>query len=126
MFVMTGTAEEQDLQGVFVGISVRDICISQNILLKSLIIIFVVPVFTDFAALYSCATVFFVLAAVGALLLFFYYAKPEECLLNKIFIGVNAGLCVVACVIASLPCVTEREFVCVYQTSKGKPTGVVI
>ena len=126
MFVMTGTAEEQDLQGVFVGISVRDICISQNILLKSLIIIFVVPVFTDFAALYSCATVFFVLAAVGALLLFFYYAKPEECLLNKIFIGVNAGLCVVACVIASLPCVTEREFVCVYQTSIEKPTGVVI
>ena len=99
----------------------------KNFLLKSLIIIFVVPVFfSDFSALYSCATVFFVLAAVGALLLFFYYAKPEECLLNKIFIGVNAGLCVVACVIASLPCVTEREFVCVYQTSKGKPTGVVI
>ncbi|KAK2189574.1 hypothetical protein NP493_102g02034 [Ridgeia piscesae] len=55
------------------------------------------------AGLYLHACVFLIGAAMGALLLFLYYGLSPWCKENKIFIGVNAGLCVLICVISVLP-----------------------
>ncbi|KAG8456533.1 hypothetical protein GDO86_002351 [Hymenochirus boettgeri] len=46
--------------------------------------------------------------AVGALgLLAYFYTHPEGCLLNKILLGVNGGLCLFVSLVAILPCVQK-------------------
>ena len=63
--------------------------------------------FYTISALYSCATVFLVVACIGAITLYIFYAGPDECWTNKLFIGLNSSLCVVICITASLPCITK-------------------
>ncbi|KAM4809721.1 serine incorporator 5 [Rhinophrynus dorsalis] len=47
--------------------------------------------------------------AVGALaLLFYFYTHWEYCQINKIFIGVNGGLCFIVTMVAISPCVQNR------------------
>ena len=58
----------------------------------------------SFSAIWFFCTVFAVIAIVAAAMLFYFYAIKEECTENKIFVGVNAGLCFLICFISILPC----------------------
>ncbi|XP_060762973.1 serine incorporator 5 [Neoarius graeffei] len=58
-----------------------------------------------YAAL-ALATLVLYSVAVGALVFMaWYYTHPEACSLNKIFLGVNAGLCVIVSLLAISPCI---------------------
>ncbi|CAH1802927.1 unnamed protein product [Owenia fusiformis] len=60
-----------------------------------------------YLALLSVSVIFFCVAAVGAVLLFVFYTSwdnVEDCKLNKIFIGCNAGACLIMSVISIMPC----------------------
>ncbi|KAM9330043.1 serine incorporator 5 [Gastrophryne carolinensis] len=47
--------------------------------------------------------------AVGALgLMSWFYTDPEHCLLNKIFLGVNGGLCLLMTLVSIMPCVVKN------------------
>lgn len=49
------------------------------------------------------ATVFnYILSLMAAVLFFFFYAKPDGCLMNKFFISVNMLLCVAASLVSVL------------------------
>ncbi|KAM4709741.1 serine incorporator 5 [Discoglossus pictus] len=52
--------------------------------------------------LYSVAV-----AALGAIA--YFYTHPEGCLLNKIFLGINGGLCLLITLVAISPCVQNRK-----------------
>ncbi|XP_036618416.1 serine incorporator 5 isoform X1 [Trichosurus vulpecula] len=48
--------------------------------------------------------------AVGALILMaWFYTREEGCLQNKIFVGVNGGLCLLISLVAISPCVQNRQ-----------------
>ncbi|KAK7115799.1 probable serine incorporator [Littorina saxatilis] len=55
-----------------------------------------------------CSIVFFAICVVGVLALFWFYAR-EDCQTNQVFLGVNAGLCVLVSLITVLPCVSKRN-----------------
>jgi len=69
------------------------------------------------------------LATVTAVvLLFLLYAQPTECVINKLFIGINSLLCVFICVVSVLPCTIKSQsllaslslhgaFVCLLSTA---------
>lgn len=59
---------------------------------------------SSFSALYVCSFILMAAAVAGFVLLFFYYTKWDSCVENKIFIGVNAGLCFILTLISILPC----------------------
>jgi len=59
------------------------------------------------SALYFCATLFLVACGVCVVLLYIYYTRAEHCTLNKLFIVVNASLCVIICFVSVLPCTTR-------------------
>lgn len=52
-----------------------------------------------------CAFIFYAIAIVGAIFLYFSYTRLHGCLTNKIFILVNAGLCAVLSFFTLLPAV---------------------
>ncbi|KAL5004877.1 hypothetical protein ScPMuIL_018333 [Solemya velum] len=54
-----------------------------------------------------CAGTLILLAVFGNIMLFLYYTTLQGCETNKIFIGVNAGLCVLIIFITLLPCVKK-------------------
>lgn len=57
-----------------------------------------------FTGLHFFAALFCLITVVGMFLLFFFFTRLDSCLENKIFIGVNSGLCVIICIISMLPC----------------------
>ncbi|OCT98695.1 hypothetical protein XELAEV_18010926mg [Xenopus laevis] len=62
-----------------------------------------------YAAL-SLVTLILYSIAVGALILLaVFYTHPDGCQLNKILLGVNAGLCLLVSLVAILPCVQKRQ-----------------
>jgi len=58
-------------------------------------------------ARYTCAVFFATIAVVGAVVLYFFFARPDYCLENKVFVGVNAGSCLIACFLSVLPCMKK-------------------
>lgn len=49
-------------------------------------------------------------AAVGAVAFMgLFYTDPEACLLNKVFLGVNASLCLIVSMLAISPCIQKRK-----------------
>ncbi|TSM85989.1 Serine incorporator 5 [Bagarius yarrelli] len=62
-----------------------------------------------YAAL-ALATLVLFSVAVGALVfMILYYTHPEACFLNKIFLGVNSGLCIVVSLLAISPCIQTYD-----------------
>ncbi|XP_046543044.1 serine incorporator 5-like isoform X1 [Haliotis rubra] len=59
-----------------------------------------------YAGTLMIAVIFFIIGVLGVVMLFVYYA-PNDCNTNKIFIGINTGLCVTISIITLLPC-TEK------------------
>lgn len=58
-----------------------------------------------------CTTAFnYILSFTASVLLFFFYAKPDGCLMNKLFISINGTLCVVASVVSVLQKVQVVSF----------------
>lgn len=53
-------------------------------------------------ALLSTTVFNYILSFTAIMLLLFFYAKPDSCLMNKVFISVNMGLCVAASIISVL------------------------
>ncbi|XP_033750547.1 uncharacterized protein LOC117334838 [Pecten maximus] len=54
-----------------------------------------------------CATIFYMVTVVGLFMLYFNYTSLKGCLHNKVFIGVNAGLCIILSIITLLPVVSK-------------------
>ncbi|XP_060072151.1 serine incorporator 5-like [Ylistrum balloti] len=50
-----------------------------------------------------CATIFYMMTVVGLFMLYFNYTSLKGCVHNKVFIGVNAGLCIVLSILTLLP-----------------------
>ncbi|KAG2466421.1 SERC5 protein, partial [Polypterus senegalus] len=49
--------------------------------------------------------------AVGALVVMaVFHTHPEGCTLNKIFLGVNGGLCLFVSLLAIAPCIQKRDY----------------
>jgi len=61
------------------------------------------------AVLYSCTILLMMATVTAVVLLFLLYAQPTECLINKLFIGINSLLCVFICVISVLPCIIKSQ-----------------
>lgn len=53
-------------------------------------------------ALFSTTVFNYILSFTAIVLLFFFYAEPDGCLMNKFFISVNMILCMVASVVSVL------------------------
>ncbi|CAH2297286.1 serine incorporator 5 [Pelobates cultripes] len=65
---------------------------------------------TFWSAALAFVTLILYSVAVGALaLLAYFYTHPEGCLLNKIFLGVNGGLCLLVTLVAFSPCVQKYK-----------------
>lgn len=63
-----------------------------------------------------CALVIYTAVVVGVVLIAQNYTRIEGCRTNKIFIGVNAGLCLLCSFISIMPCVEKSKFIerCIY------------
>ncbi|XP_074650086.1 serine incorporator 5-like isoform X2 [Tubulanus polymorphus] len=59
--------------------------------------------------IYSVSVVLLVGSIVGTVHLFLNYTTKDECLINKIFIGSNAGCCLMFSFISILPCILKRN-----------------
>lgn len=57
--------------------------------------------------MYLCSTLFMLVSVTAVVLLYTYYTNYEECIHNKIFIVINASLCIILCTMSVLPC-TKR------------------
>ncbi|TRY95865.1 hypothetical protein DNTS_021397 [Danionella cerebrum] len=58
-----------------------------------------------YAALALVTLVLFSVAVGGMVFMVVYYTHPEACFLNKIFLGVNGGLCFIVSLLAISPCI---------------------
>lgn len=56
-----------------------------------------------------CATLFYVIAISGVILLYFNYTRLKGCITNKVFILVNAGLCAILSFFTLLPVIRKRN-----------------
>lgn len=63
-----------------------------------------------YAALALVTLVLFSVAVGAMVFMIIYYTHPEACFLNKLFLGVNGGLCFVVSLLAISPCIQTCEF----------------
>lgn len=61
------------------------------------------------AGSWICSTFFYILALTGIIILFMMYTRINGCFVNKIFIGLNTGLCVLLSFLTLAPCTTNRN-----------------
>ncbi|XP_029431514.1 serine incorporator 5 [Rhinatrema bivittatum] len=62
-----------------------------------------------FAALALITLILYSVAVFALVLLAIFYTHPDGCLLNKICLGVNGGLCLLVSLAAISPCVQKRQ-----------------
>ena len=63
----------------------------------------------SFSARYTTGVIFSVLALGGAVLLYLFYAKPPQCIENKVFICANLGVCLIVTVLSVTPCLKKSN-----------------
>uniref|UniRef100_A0A3Q3JMR9 Serine incorporator 5 n=1 Tax=Monopterus albus TaxID=43700 RepID=A0A3Q3JMR9_MONAL len=61
-----------------------------------------------YAALAFVTLMLFSIAVGAVIFMGIYYTHPEACLLNKIFLGINGGLCLVVSLLAISPCIQKQ------------------
>lgn len=57
-----------------------------------------------------CTLLCFAISVIGIMALFSYFTTWEGCTTNKIFIGINAGLCLFLSVVSALICCGPSKF----------------
>lgn len=62
-----------------------------------------------YAALALVTLVLFSVAVGAVVFMGVYYTHPEGCLLNKVFLGTNGGLCLVVSLLAISPCIQKLQ-----------------
>lgn len=62
-----------------------------------------------YAALAFVVLVLFSVAVGAMVFMALFYTHSEACYLNKIFLGVNSGLCIVVSLLAISPCIQTCE-----------------
>lgn len=62
-----------------------------------------------YAALAFVTLMLFSIAVGAVIFMGIYYTHPEACLLNKIFLGINGGLCLVVSLLAISPCIQKLQ-----------------
>uniref|UniRef100_A0A146P5L3 Serine incorporator 5 n=1 Tax=Fundulus heteroclitus TaxID=8078 RepID=A0A146P5L3_FUNHE len=62
-----------------------------------------------YAALALVTLVLFSIAVGAVVFMGIYYTHPEACLLNKVFLGINGGLCFVVTLLAISPCIQKLQ-----------------
>lgn len=58
-------------------------------------------------AMVLCASIIYTGVVCAVFLLFIFFTKADSCTANKIFIAINAGLCVLCSFVSALPCVEK-------------------
>jgi hypothetical protein len=56
------------------------------------------------------SVVFYLIAALAVVMLFIHYAKDNSCMVNRIFLGINTGLCILLSFITILPWIEKCKY----------------
>lgn len=64
-----------------------------------------------YAALALVTLVLFSVAVGALVFMVIYYTHPQACFLNKVFLGLNSGLCIIVSLLAISPCIQTCESV---------------
>jgi len=65
--------------------------------------------FCWYGASFTCTLLCYTIAVIGIMVLFNLFTSWNDCATNKVFIGVNASLCVLLSVISALTCCGSKE-----------------
>jgi ABC-type methionine transport system permease subunit len=66
--------------------------------------------FVVLTVMYFCTSIFMALTVAAIVSLYIFYTQHEACIENKLFILINASLCIAMCIMSVLPCIRRSKF----------------